>query len=86
MLELSLTRSGQAKLNQRAKLEKSGTNWALVLDDRVVALAPIERRPNPARLRLNVSGTRLLAKHIAILAQAAPVRAIYRLNSLERLD
>ena len=57
----------------------------LVLDDRVVAFAPIEHRPNPAQLTLGVSGSRLLAKHVAILSETGTLGSIYRLASLARV-
>jgi hypothetical protein len=81
---LTLTKAGQAKLAELAQLENSGSNWVLVLDDRVVAFAPIQRRANPARLTLGVSGTRLMAKHVAIFSQTGALGSIYRLTSLAR--
>lgn len=82
---LSLTRSGQAKLAELVKLENSGSNWLLVLDDRVVAFAPIAHRAHPARLVLSVSGNSLLARHLAIFSRTGPLGSIYRLSSVDRV-
>jgi hypothetical protein len=83
-IELTLTRDGQGRLARLAQLERSGSLWLLVLDDRVVAFTPIEHRANPARLTLGVSGTRLMAKHVAIFSQTGALGSIYRLASLAR--
>ena len=82
---LSLTKTGQTRLAGLARLENSGSNWVLVLDDRVVAFAPIQHRANPGQLVLSVSGTRLLARHLAIFSMTGSLGSIYRLASLARV-
>jgi hypothetical protein len=86
LLELSLTKKGQAKLAELAQLENSGSNWALLLDDRVVACGSVEHRSNPARLRLSASGSRLFLKQVGNIFRSGPLGSLYRLSDVSQVS
>jgi hypothetical protein len=82
---LPLTKSGQNQLARLSQLENSGSNWALVMDDRVIAFAPVEHRPNPARLELNVSGSRILVRQVGSIARTGPLGSLYRVGGVSQI-
>jgi hypothetical protein len=84
-LELSLTKKGQAKLAELVPLENSGSDYALVLDDRVVACGPVEHRSNLALLVLSASGSKLLLKQVGNIFRSGPLGSLYRLSGVSRV-
>ncbi len=84
-LELSLTKKGQAKLAELAPLDNSGSDYALVLDDRVVACGPVEHRSNPALLVLSASGSKLLLKQVGNIFRSGSLGSLYRLSGVSRV-
>jgi hypothetical protein len=85
-LELTLTKQGQVKLAQLAPLENSGSNWALLLDDRVVAFGPVEHRSNPAFLVLGATGSRLFLKQVGNIFRSGPLGSPYRLDRVSQMS
>ena len=52
VLQLILTRVGAGKAGKHNALEKSGMYWVLVMDDAIVALAKIAKRPSSEQIDL----------------------------------
>jgi len=84
-LELSLTKEGRMKLAELAPLENSGSDWALLVDDRVVAWGPVEHRSNPALLVLSASGSKPLLKQVGSIFRSGPLGSLYRLGSMSQV-
>jgi hypothetical protein len=84
-IELSLTKKGQAKLAGLAPLQNSGSDYTLVLDDRVVAFSPVEHLSNPALLVLSASGSKFLLEHVGNIFRSGPLGSLYRLSGVSQV-